>query len=61
MINELIKACCDSHSGPFLDMLTLETALVRDPYAGWCERSGGVSPPPTRCFYRFFTCNILVG
>ena len=32
-----------------LDMLTSETALVREPYARWCERSRGVSPSPTRC------------
>jgi hypothetical protein len=30
------------------DILTLGTALVREPYAGWCERPEGVTPQSTR-------------
>ena len=30
------------------ELLTLGTALVREPYAGWCERPKGVTPRSTR-------------
>ena len=43
-----------------LDMLTLETALVRDPYARWCERPEGASPPAYSIRYHILPLVLLL-